>query len=60
MDPTTAPSLDITDHAFTPASDDILDLGDVGAGTSPASRPVPEGAHPWAPSQLDEYERGSA
>ena len=36
-----------------------LDLGSIEPGQAPDSRPVKEGAHPWAPSALDDYAPGS-
>lgn len=37
--------------------DGELDLGEIDPGAAPGSRVVPKDAHPWAPSQLDEYEK---
>ena len=35
-----------------------LDLGEIEPGQSPEQRQVDEGAHPWAPSQIQKYEDG--
>lgn len=39
----------------TSGSDEPLDLGEVEPGAAPAQRPVRPGAHPWAPSVLDDF-----